>query len=119
MDKTNDKTAKRNRNVSLSFLVNEQEHIDIKQRMEENGFVNMRAYLLKMALNGRIIKVEMDSVREMVRLLSNASNNINQIARRVNETGNIYKADINDIHNRQSELWEQVNEILERLSELK
>ena len=107
---------KRNRNVSLSFYVSEKEHIDIKKRIEENGFENMRAYLLKMALNGRIIHVEMDSINEMVRLLANATNNINQIARRVNETRNIYAADISDIQEQQKIIWNQTNEILRRLS---
>jgi hypothetical protein len=36
----------------------------------------MRAYLLKQAIDGRVIHVELQSVGEMVRLLSNATNNI-------------------------------------------
>ena len=40
---------------------------------EERDMINTRAYLLKMAVDGRVIRVELDSVKEMVRLLSNAT----------------------------------------------
>ena len=86
--------------------------------MAETGIKSQRAYLLRMALEGRIIRVELDSVREMVRLLSNATNNINQIARRVNETGSIYATDLDDIQARYDTLWTQTKEILRRLSAL-
>jgi len=86
--------------------------------MAQAGMKNMRAYLLKMAIEGRIIHVELDSVQEMIRLLSNATNNINQIARRINETGSIYAADIEDLRGRYDELWGQTKEILRRLSAL-
>ena len=58
-----------------------------------------------MAIDGRVISVELDSVREMNRLLSNVTNNINQIAKRVNETGNIYSNDLEEINNRIDEIW--------------
>ena len=116
MDEQNNKAAKRRRNTALTFRVTEKEHELIKTRMAEIGILNMRAYLLKMALNGRIIRVELDSVREMVRLLSNATNNINQIAHRVNETGSVYAADLDDLRGRYDELWGQTKEILRRLS---
>jgi len=116
LDETEKKAVNRSRKVSLSFLVSEQEHGLIKEQMAKAGITNMRAYLLKMALNGRIVHIELDSVKEMVRLLGNAANNVNQIARRVNETGNIYTDDINDIQSRYDALWGQAKEILRRLS---
>ena len=90
----------------------------INRRMAQSGMKNMRAYLLKMAVDGRVITVELESVQEMVRLLSNATNNINQIAKRVNETGNIYSADIDELNSRYDELWGQTKTILRKLSEL-
>ena len=84
--------------------------------MKQAGMRNMRAYIVKQAIDGRVIHVELDSVREMVRLLSNATNNINQIARRVNETGSVYAADIEDVRGHYDSLWVQAKEILRRLS---
>ena len=79
---------------------------------------NTRAYLLKMAVDGRVIEIDLESVREMNRLLSNATSNINQIAVRVNQTSNIYLTDIEDIKARQEEIWVQQKEILHRLNKV-
>ena len=108
----------RPRNVNLAFRVSEEERNLIERRMKQAGMKNMRAFIVKQAVDGRVISVELDSVREMVRLLSNATNNINQIARRVNETHSIYAIDIDDLRNRYDELWGQTKEILRRLSAL-
>jgi hypothetical protein len=103
------------RNKSLNFRVNEQEHEWIKRRMRQIGVTNMRAYLLKMAVDGRVINVEMDSIKERNTLLRSISNNVNQIAKRVNATGNVYAADIADIQARQAEIWEQQKKLMETL----
>ena len=90
----------------------------IRKAQKRSGIQNTRAYLLKMAVDGRVIHVELDSATEMNRLLSNISNNINQIAKRVNETGSIYAADMDEIKARQEEIWVQQKEILHRLNKM-
>ena len=106
----------RKRDIFIRFMVDEKERDLIYKRMEQAGIKSLRAYMLKMSVDGRVIHIELDSVREMVRLLSNATNNINQIARRANETGSIYAADINEIRGQYDALWGQTKEILRRLS---
>ena len=108
--------ASKTRTSNIHFMVNDEERAMIQRRMEQSGIKNMRSYLLKQAIDGRVIHIELESVNEMVRLLSNATNNINQIARRVNETGNIYAADVEDLRVRYEELWTQIKEIIRRLS---
>ena len=71
-----------------------------------------------MAIDGRVIRVELDSVKEMIRLLSNATNNINQITRRANETNNIYAADLEELRERYDELWTQTKVILRKLADI-
>ncbi|MDR0862289.1 MAG: plasmid mobilization relaxosome protein MobC [Oscillospiraceae bacterium] len=104
------------RNSNMHFRVTEQEREMIERRMAQSGIKSLRAYMLKMAVDGRVIHVELESVREMVRLLSNATNNINQIARRANETGSIYAADLDELRGRYDELWGQAKEILRKLA---
>ena len=113
-----DKRYVRPRNVNLAFRVSEEERAMIEKRMTQTGIKNMRAFIVKMAVDGRVIHVEFESVREMIRLLSNATNNINQIAKRANETGNIYAADIDELRGRYEEIWGQAKLILRKLSEL-
>jgi len=99
-------------------MVDDAERELIERRMEQAGIKSMRAFLLKMAIDGHVIQLDLASVKEMTRLLSNATNNINQIARRVNETGNIYAADIDELRSRYDELWGQAGNILRKLSKL-
>jgi hypothetical protein len=104
------------RNLAMTFRVTEQERDLIREAQKESGIINMRAYLLKMAVNGLNIRIDLDSVCEMNRLLSNATNNINQIAKRANETGNIYSVDMEDIKTRQDEIWNQQRVALKSLA---
>ena len=100
------------RNVAMTFRVTEDERELIREAQKESGIINMRAYLLKMAVNGLNIRIDLDSVREMNRLLSNATNNINQIAKRANQSGNVFPADIEGITTRLDEIWVQQRAIL-------
>ena len=108
----------RPRNVNLAFRVTGEERTMIEHRMAQTGMKNLRAYIVKMAIDGRVIHVEFESVKEMVRLLSNATNNINQIAKKANETGSIHADDINQLQKRYEEIWGQVKVILRKFSEL-
>ena len=110
------KNAERERRQHIMFRVTEAEREMIDRRMAQAGMKNRRAYLLKMAVDGRVISVELESVKEMVRLLSNATNNINQIAKRANETGSIYASDVNELRERYEEIWGQTKIILRKLS---
>ena len=117
-EQTEKKKYPRKRDIFIRFMVDEKERDMIYRRMEQSGITNLRAFLLKMAVDGRVIYVELDSVREMVRLLSNATNNINQIAKRANETGSIYAADLDELRGRYDEIWGQMKIILRKLSEI-
>lgn len=68
-----------------------------------------------MAIDGYIVKLDLPELSELLSLLRRTSNNINQVARRVHQTGNVYDTDLEDISQKQQELWEQMNEILSRL----
>ena len=106
----------RTKNIGLRATEEEKELIE--QAMELAGIKNLRAYMLKMAVNGRVITVEMDSIKECNRLLRNISNNINQISARANATGNIYAADIEEIKVRQGEIWERQDYIIKTLAKI-
>ena len=108
----------RSKNINLHFMVNEQECDMINKKMEQAGIRSMRAYLLKMAIDGYVVQLDLTEVREMVFLLRTATNNMNQIAHRTNETGNLYAADIEDLRGHYDRLWERAGGILKKLSEL-
>jgi len=108
----------RPRSVNLALRVTEDERAMIERRMAQAKMKNMRGFIVKMVEEGQVVRLELDGVKEMVRLLSNATNNINQIARRANEAGNIYAADLDELRGRYDELWEQMKTILNKLTKI-
>ena len=106
----------RKRNIQIIFWVSEKEHELIAQKMEQVGTDNLSAYLRKIAIDGFIIKLDLPELRELISLLRRSSSNLNQIARRLNETGRFYDADMEDLLQRQEQLWQAANTILSRLA---
>jgi hypothetical protein len=88
----------------------------VRRKMKEAGINNMAAYIRKMAIDGYVVRLDLSDVKEVSRLLRINANNINQYAKRANETGSIYLEDIKDIKRGQEELWILMKEILQRLS---
>jgi len=106
------------RNINMGFRVTAEERDMIMKRMDEIGFPSVRSYLLKMALNGMIINLDLADVRECSRLLRILGNNVNQLAKRANEGGNIYAADLADIQVRLDEVWRQQDKIIKSLTKI-
>ena len=111
--------AKRKREIVLRFRVTAEERGMIEEKMAQLGTENMAAYLRKMAIDGYIVKLDLPELRDMVSLLRRSGNNLNQIARRVNETSRIYDADIECLLENQEKLWSMAKEILGRLANLR
>ena len=107
------------RPIHFHFRATEEEAALIRQRMESMGITSLGAFLRKMAIDGYHITLDLSDVREMVRLLKNATSNINQIAKRANETRNIYATDLEDLRQRYKEIWPAVNKILTGLAGIK
>jgi len=72
---------------------------------------NKTAYLRKMAVDGYILNVDFSEFRQMFADISGASQNINQIARRINSTDNVYSDDILEIQKRIEDIWKTVKSI--------
>ena len=109
---------KRKREVQLNFRVSPEELALIEQKMAQLGTKNREAYLRKMALDGYVVRLELPELKELVSLMRYSSNNLNQLTRRVHETGRIYDADLEDITHRQEALWDGVHRILTQLAKL-
>ena len=111
--------AKRKRNVVIRFRVTPEEREMIESKMAQFGTSNMAAYLRKISIDGYVVRLDLPELREMVSLLRRSGNNINQIAKRVNETSRIYDADIDCLKENQEKIWSAANGILTRLANIK
>lgn len=107
-------TKKKDERVEIR--ISGQEKQLIRQKMKEAGINNMSSYIRKMAIDGYIVSLDLSDVKELVRLLRYCSNNLNQYAKKANETGCIYMEDIADLERRHDRLWDMANKIMERLS---
>lgn len=97
--------ANRKRNIQVKFYVTAEEKELIEQKMAQLQTKRIGAYLRKMAIDGYIIQVDTRDIKEMNKLLSAIGRNINQIAKRVNAGGSVYKEDIQEILERLDEIW--------------
>ena len=67
---------------------------------------------IEMAIDGLIIYTDTTNIKEMNKELHSIGVNINQIAKRVNETGSIYEEDIKEIQERLNKIWQLQRTIL-------
>ncbi len=91
----------------------------IRERMREAGMINMSAFVRKMAINGCIIKLDLSDVKEVSRLLHINSNNINQIAKKANQTDYIDTGELKIVIEQQKEIWKVQKQILQRIASIR
>ncbi len=96
----------RTRPARIDFRVTEQERQLIQKKMEQLGTKSMGAYLRKMVIDGYIIKVDYTEQKKLAAAISRVAGNINQICRRINQTGHFYEDDIVELKAKQCEIWE-------------
>jgi hypothetical protein len=101
----------RSRNILINFFVTEQESEAIYEKMKMLKTDNRGAYLRKMAIDGLIVNIDHTDIKKQTAEIQKIGVNVNQIAKRVNQTGNVYAEDILEIKELVSEIWR-----LQRLS---
>ena len=110
----------RKRKNQLKIYLTDEEKEVFEKKMKLANCKTMSHFLRKCVLEKEIYVVDLEPFRNLQWLLSNATNNINQIAKRVNSTGIIYKEDINDmkkeIEHFSKELWQIHSLLLNRTS---
>ena len=84
--------------------------------MDLLGTTNMAAYLRKMSIDGYAVNLDLPELRELVSLLRRTSNNLNQLTKRIHETGRFYDADLKDLQQNFDRLWDATQKILSALS---
>ena len=107
------------REKQLLIRISDEDKERIQAKMEEAGILNMSAYIRKMALDGICVRLDLAEVRQLIVLLQRCSTNLNQYAKRANETGSVYAADIEDLQSRLDEIWELSRQSLAHLASIR
>jgi len=92
----------RKRNVQLIIRVTEEEQRLIERKMAQVPAMNLSAFARKMLIS---------EVKTHAAQLQRIGNSVNQIAKRVNMTGNIYE-DIAEIKQYMDEIWKVERKLL-------
>ena len=103
-------------NDTIILRVSKADRERIRAKMDELGVMNMSAYIRKMALDGYCVKLNLQDLKELIRLLRICSNNLNQYAKKANETGSIYHEDIEELRTNQKEILQEMRKVLDRLT---
>ena len=106
------------KDITIKVRLSPDELKMIQEKMEQFGTDNMSAFIRKMAIDGYVVKLEIPELKEILSLLRYSSNNLNQLTKRVHETGRIYDVDLEDIHRSQDRIWTAVEKVVATLAKL-
>ena len=109
---------KEKRDETIILRLSKTEKDRIYEKMLSMGIRNLSAYIRKMALDGYCLYLDLKELQRMAYLLQMCSNNLNQYAKRANESGKIYATDMEDLRQRLDELIDIGRQILSKLAEL-
>ena len=104
------------RSKRIELRVTAEELRQIHEHMQETGISSLTAYMIRMAIHGYVIKMDLADLKELLRLMQISGNNLNQYAKKANETGSIYHEDIEELKNNQKEILQEMRKVLDRLT---
>lgn len=92
----------------MQIRLTEAEYEAIERKFRNSGLKSRSEFIRTMIFEGYLILINKDELKKLNQLIYNVANNINQIAVRVNSTGNVYADDISEIKERQDKIWQQL-----------
>lgn len=108
--------ANRKRTIKINLYVSEEEDALIKEKMDQCNARNFSEYARKMLIDGYIIHQEYETLSQLVKELAYINRNLNQIARRCNETRSIYEQDVKDLQTMMKQVKTAVSERLVKMA---
>lgn len=103
----------------IKFRVSDEELDAINKKYQNSGMKSKSDFIRTMILEGHIVQFNEAELKAIRRLIGNISANVNQIAIRVNSTGNLYAQDIAEIKEGINQIWQPLNYFQSELLKLK
>ena len=107
-----------NRKHKISFRLNDEEYNIFQHKFELSGFKFQGEFIRKLMLYGLVIRLDKKKYEKVIRDISGIATNVNQIAVRVNSTGNIYANDVSELQKDVNVLWQQLRLFQSELQKL-
>lgn len=106
------------RNIQIPLRVTEKEREQIEAKMKEVGIQNREWYIRKMAIEGKILWLEVPQLDEILTSFRRASNNVNQLAKQFHEKQRIYEVDVDEAVDQLKHVASELHALLLKLSRL-
>lgn len=103
----------------MQIRLSQEEFEAIERKFQNSGLRSRSEFIRTLIFEGIIIRISEDELKEIHRLVNNIAGNVNQIAVRVNSTGNIYAEDISEIKEGLQKIWQPLRYFQLQLQKLK
>ncbi|NLD16806.1 MAG: MobC family plasmid mobilization relaxosome protein [Tissierellia bacterium] len=101
----------RYRNERIEIKLTKEEKELFMKKLELSKSKSMAHFIRKSVLEAPIFVIDMNIFRRLQTLIGKNSSNINQIAKRVNSTGIIYREDIEDLKKENDDISREIIKI--------
>ena len=112
MDKHRNKN--RSRKYGIVIHLSEDEKYILDEKTKCSNMTSRAAFIRHLILYGYVYDIDYSELQEYNAALARIGNNLNQIAKRMNATGNVYKADVNEIKELMQKIWHTQKSMLSR-----
>ena len=106
--------ANRKRTNPVQFYLDDDEQYILDEKLRVSGMKSKSAFLRKLILYGYVYDVDYSYLRNYNTELGRISSSLNQIAKRLNSTGNIYKEDMDEVKELMNEVWRTQKSMLSK-----
>lgn len=104
----------RTRKNVLYLRLSDDEMRILNAKTKLSGMSSRSSFLRQLIIEGLVYDVDYSYLREYNAQLGKIGGNINQIAKRINETRSIYQTDINEIQKEMDKLWQLQKSMVSR-----
>ena len=105
----------RERTHPLQIYLNDKEYKIFEDKFRLSGKQSRSEFLRQLILEGFVFEINFSEIQRTNYLLSNATNNINQVAHKVNSTNSVYRSDIEQIKKELGKIWQLQRSMLSSL----
>ena len=111
--------ANRERKNELKIYLSDKEQYILEQKVKISGMKSKSTFLRRLILYGFVYGIDYSELREYNAALGKIGGNLNQIAKQMNATGNVYKADVEEVKKLMKQVWDTQKSMLSRQPSMK
>ncbi len=111
--------ANRERKNELKIYLSDNEQYILEQKVKISGMKSKSAFLRRLILYGFVYDIDYSYLRDYNAALGKIGGNLNQIAKRMNATGNVYKSDVAEVKELMKKVWDTQKSMLAKQPSMK